>query len=219
MFDERYQRMIGHLLWQFQDKKVIEAIIYAIHGELAELDKVHEDLRERRWIDTGEGVQLDNIGVLIDRSRNISNVIALPFFGFKFQNNSQTFGKARFRNSGESYLADTTLNDEEYRKILWAKVFKNSSLSTAEDTIQILKKVIDVDKVILRETGNANMSISLSRLLSDYEILLLKAVDLFIKYAGVGIRYISMHSNKRPFAFKNQANAHGFGVGIFSRLL
>lgn len=219
MYSERYERMIRHLLWQFQEKSIIEGILYAIHGEFDELDTAQNDLKERRWIDTGDGIQLDNIGMLIDRQRVVSNAIQLPFFGFKYQNNALTFGKARFRNSGENYLSDTMLNDEEYRKVLWAKVFKNSSLSTAEDTIIIIKKIVNINRIILREVGNAKITISVSRILSDYEISLLKAINLFITEAGVGIRYISMYDTSKPFAFKNQDNAHGFGCGIFSKII
>lgn len=219
MYSERYERMIRHLLWQFQEKSIIEGILYAIHGEFDELDTAQNDLKERRWIDTGNGIQLDNIGMIIDRPRVVSNVIQLPFFGFKYQNNAFTFGKARFRSSGENYLSQTILNDEEYRKLLWAKVFKNSSLSTAEDTISIINRIIEVDNVILREIGNAKITISLSRILSEYEIALLKAVNLFIIFAGVGIKYISMHDNSKPFGFKNQLKAHGFGAGIFARTI
>lgn len=215
---ERFERMLSHLLGQYENKPIIEAILYAIYAEFDDIDKAFNDLKYNRWIDTGEGVQLDGIGDIVVRSRIIENVISVPFFGFKHQAGILGFGQARFRSSGESYMSSTTLLDDEYRKILWLKVFKNHTLSTTEDTISAFKKLLNANRVILREIGNAKMVISVDRVLTDYEVAFLRAVDLTIYMAGVGIKYLNSFNEKAFFGFKNQRNAKGFGVGSFARI-
>lgn len=215
--EERYQRMLSRVLAQYQNTPILDAILYAIYGELDEVEKVQHDLKYKRWINTGEGVQLDGIGEIVDRSRIIENVVSVPFFGFKYQYGTQGFGQARFRGSGESYMSSTTLLDEEYRKILWLKVFKNRTNSTTEETISAFKKLLNANRVILREIPNAKMAISIDRVLTAYEIAFLKSVSLTIYTGGVGIKYLNAFNGVSFFGFKHQRNAKTFGVGSFAR--
>ena len=100
-------RMKEHLLAQFADKPVIYAELEALGAELDLLHQTMLDLKEKRWIDTGEGVQLDNIGTIVNQSRHIDNAIQIEFFGFAEQANTKTFDIGRFRNDDDM--------DEKYR--------------------------------------------------------------------------------------------------------
>lgn len=60
-------RMKDHLIAQFADKPVIYAELDALGAELDLLRQAFTDLREKRWIDTGEGMQLNGIGTIVDR--------------------------------------------------------------------------------------------------------------------------------------------------------
>lgn len=219
MFDEeRYKNMISRLLAQFSNKEVIRAIIYAIHGELDELAKVFDDLQHRRWIDTGEGVQLDRIGELIGRPRKIDGSIPVAFFGFKYQPSGRGFRQARFRATGESYLTSSELLDNEYRRVLWLKVFKNTTNSTAEHTITAFKRLVDCERVVIRELGNAKMTVSVGRALSDSELLFIRAINLSVYTGGVGIKYLNTFNNGSYFGFRHQQDAKGFGVGALAHV-
>lgn len=219
MFDElRYKRMIGHLLAQFDNKEVLEAIIYAVFAEIDELAKAFDDLQRRRWIDTGEGVQLDKIGEIIDRPRKIDGTIPLSFFGFKYQPSGKGFRQARFRSAGEGYLTSSDLLDDEYRRVLWLKVFKNTTNSTAEHTIAAFKRLLDCNRVIIHELGNAKMSVAVDRALSDVELLFIQAINLSIYTGGVGIRYLNTFNGPAYFGFRGQKAAKGFGIGSFARV-
>ena len=81
-------RMRQHLISQFQwevidskiygDKPVLRAILTALGAEMDELNQAVNDIENKRWIDTAEGVQLDGIGEIVDRSRQIDKAIAIP---------------------------------------------------------------------------------------------------------------------------------------------
>ena len=104
--------MINHLLMQFSKSPNMHIFLNALGAELDELNQAFEDLKNKRWIDTGSGVQLDNIGVLIDRSRVIEGSIQLEFFAFYDQPNAQTFGVGRFRDTtAVPYTASSSLDD------------------------------------------------------------------------------------------------------------
>ncbi len=117
------ERMINHLIMQFSKSVNMQAFLIALGDELEELNKALDDLKNKRWIDTGSGIQLDNIGVLIDRSRYIAGAIQLEFFGFLDQPNTLTFGIGRFRDTtAVPYTASSVLDDVTYRPVLWHTV-------------------------------------------------------------------------------------------------
>jgi hypothetical protein len=182
-----------------------------------ELNQAVNDLKNKRWIDTAEGVQLDGIGEIVDRDRQIDEAIAIKVFGFYGQPNVAGFGQARFRGANESNLASYILEDTEYRLVLALKAMKNNSRATAEDTIKSLNYVFGAPYIVLQEVGNANLIIGIAKRLTDNEIMLSQAVDLIVKAGGVGIKYKS-YFPVGYFGFLGQPNAAGFGSGSFARI-
>lgn len=220
-------RMRQHLISQFQweiidskiygDKPVLRAILSALGAEMDELNQAVNDLKNKRWIDTAEGVQLDGIGEIVDRNRQIDKAIAIKVFGFYGQPNIAGFGGARFRGTNESSLSTYVLNDAEYGLVLALKAMKNNSRATAEDTIKSLKYIYNVPTISFEEVGNANVIVGIGKVLSDNEKLLANAADLVIRAGGVGLKYKSYYPAVY-FGFLSQPNARGFGVGSFAHI-
>lgn len=208
--------MEAHLIGQFEGKKIFSAILSALGEEMDELDAVFIALRDKRWIDTGEGVQLDGIGQIVGQDRQIDKAIAVPFFGFQGQIGTVGFEQARFRDLNENWLASYNLADPEYRPVLWAKVAKNIANGTAEDTISSLKFIFSAPYVVLEEIGNAKIAIGIGRRLLHSDIILADAVDLMIRAGGVGIKWREHFSYNLYFGFLGQPNAKGFEVGSFA---
>ena len=209
------ERMINHLIMQFSKSVNMQAFLTALGEELDELATALDDLQNKRWIDTGSGVQLDNIGVLIDRSRNIAGAIQLEFFGFYDQPNIQTFGIGRFRDTTAiSYIASSVLDDEAYRPVLWHKVSKDTTDGTTESTIESLKFIFDAPFIVLQEKGNAKFDVGVGRELTDNDITLARAINLFIKAGGVGVD-LKYQIPQKYFGFRGEPNAYGFEVGSF----
>ena len=209
------ERMINHLIMQFSKSVNMQAFLTALGDELDELNQALDDLQNKRWIDTGSGVQLDNIGVLIDRSRQVAGAIQLEFFGFIDQPNIQTFGIGRFRDTtAVPYTASSVLDDEAYRPVLWHKVSKDTTDGTTESTIESLKFIFNAPFVIIEEKGNAKFDIGIGRELSDNDITLARAINLFIKAGGVGVD-LKYQLPQKYFGFRGEPNAYGFEEGSF----
>lgn len=211
--------MQEHLIMQFKDKPNLSALLSAIGGELDALLQVFDDLEQRRWIDTGEGVQLDGIGTIVDQGRIIPKAIPVPFFAFVDQPNALAFGIGRFRDSGEAWLSSAKLNDPEYRLMLWAKVAKNTSIGTTEDTIQSLKFVFKAPIVYIFEVGNAKFVVGIGRSLTAAEVVMAKALDLTVRAGGVGILWQTHFNYDSYFGFYGQRNAKGFDIGAFADVI
>ena len=210
----RSESMISHLLMQFSKSVNMQIFLNALGAELDELTQALDDLQNKRWIDTGSGVQLDNIGVLIDRSRQIAGSIQLEFFAFFDQPNALPFNVGRFRDTpAVPYTATSTLDDETYRPVLWHKVSKDTTTGTTESTIESVKFIYDAPFVTLTELGNAKIGIGVGRELTDNDIVLARALDLFIRAGGVGLDFAEEIPDPF-FGFLGQGNVQGFDVGI-----
>ena len=215
----RADSMISHLLMQFSQSVNMHIFLNALGAELDELTQALNDLQEKRWIDTGSGVQLDNIGVLIDRSREIAGSIQLEFFAFYDQPNALSFGVGRFRDTpAVPYLATSTLDDETYRPVLWHKVSKDTTTGTTESTIESTKFIFSAPFVTLTELGNAKIAIGVGRELTDNDVVLARALDLFIRAGGVGLVFVEEIPDPY-FGFVDQVDAKGFDVGILPTLI
>ena len=210
----RSESMISHLLMQFSQSVNMHIFLDALGQELDELTQALEDLQNKRWIDTGSGVQLDNIGVLIDRSREIAGSIQLEFFAFFDQPNALPFGVGRFRDTpAVEYTATSILDDETYRPVLWHKVSKNTTQGTAESTIASAKFVYNAHYITLTELGNAKIGIGIGRELTDNDVVLARALDLTIRAGGVGLDFVE-EIPEDFFGFVDQQGVKGFEVGI-----
>ena len=215
----RIERMRGHLLAQFVDKPIIDALLKSVSEELNILYSAITAVKEKRWIDTGEGVQLDGIGRIVDRGRAVDKAVTETFFGFAGQTGIDTFGKARFRGISDEYLLSVKLNDDVYRRILWAKVFYDNSNGTIPDILKSARKILNTENISLSEIGNANFYLIIGVNLSESQILLMKSLNLIVKGGGIGIKYIITYNDNNYFGFKNQPNAKGFGIGEFARIV
>lgn len=207
--------MQNHLISQFQGKKVIRSLLDVWGNDMDELEKVFLDLKNKRWIDSGDGVQLDGVGEIVVQSRQISEAVQLSFFGFEGQPNALTFSEGRFRETNETHLQTVNLADPEYRTVLWAKVSKNTSFGYGDDTIRSLKFIFNA-KIVLHEMGNAKIAVAIGRRLTPNEITMANAIDLLVRAGGVGIAYLSMFEYDNYFGFLGQQNAKGFDTGAFA---
>ena len=206
--------MISHLLMQFSQAVNMHIFLDALGQELDELTKALDDLQNKRWIDTGSGVQLDNIGVLIDRSRQIAGSIQLEFFAFYDQPNALSFDVGRFRDTPSvPYTATSTLDDETYRPVLWQKVAKDTTNGTTESTIESTKFIYSAPYVTLTELGTAKIGIGIGRELTDNDVVLARALDLFIRAGGVGLDFVTEIPDDY-FGFVDQPYVKGFDIGI-----
>lgn len=213
---DRAASMAGHLIGQFSGKPVFAAFLASIGGELDELDQALADLRYKRWIDTGEGVQLDGIGELVNQSRQVADAVTIPFFAFEGQPNAQGFEVGRFRDDWEGWLTSVNLGDPEYRMVLRAKIRKDTSPGTTEDTIASLRFIFDADRVVIRDCGNAKMAAAIGRRLNENELSVARALDLFVRAGGVGIVDASHFDANNYFGFYGQKDAKGFETGTFA---
>lgn len=210
---------VSRLATQYKESINLINYIKALLTEADTLEEVFQDLLEKRWIDTAEGVNLDIIGVIVGQSRGVADADAFEYFGFLPNVIAKSFGKfgdpligARFRSFGEPIVGVRFLSDNEYRAFIRARILRNYTKSTPEDIIAQIKFVFDIDLVLLTE-GTTSYSISLSKLLSNSEKFLLQN-DIIPKTAGVSVSYVVEFDNENFFGFLGIPGAKGFGTHV-----
>lgn len=132
-------------------------------------------------IDKSKGKNLDVIGRLIGEERTLVNFIDRSYFGFLGARLSEAYDVgywySLYRNK---YGTLRTLTDEEYRRVLKARVVKNSSDSSRESFLEILNIL-----------SNNNFSVITESL--DNSAILVEIED----YDGLVSYYLSKYKSDR----------------------
>ena len=100
-------------------------------------------------VDLAEKYQLDFIGGLVGQPRLLVGFNTEPYFGFKNSYQGETFGSSDLEFVGgywnsRSYFNTATsrvLNDDEYRRIIKARVIFNQSNCTCNDLLEVINLV------------------------------------------------------------------------------
>lgn len=127
---------------QFQDKDIFKRYLKLLKLGVQETLSVARDLMQKRDIDSATGAQLDIIGEIVGQPRTLINTDLYPFFGFEGDLVANSFGTYYNNQIGGYWYSyggkiggDVTLNDEQYRLIIKAKIIKNNAKGTNEDYI------------------------------------------------------------------------------------
>jgi len=209
----------SHFLAQHEGKPYTEAFVTAFYPPLVELDVTQNELYTKRWIDTAEGVQLDGVGSIVGKTREIPNSVYLPFFGFISQPAGRAFGVARMRFDRDPYAVSGFLGDIEYRVAIYTKIALNNSHGTAEDIMRIVNDVLGITKSTVIDIGNANANLLVNDLTITYADYRASIIDEIIPRAGGVQIWPYLFDLTKTFGFSNQLIYFGFGVGILARLI
>lgn len=98
---------------------------------------------------------------------------------------AQLDGIGRIVDEARRMSDGSDLDDTLYRKILKAKILKDTSPGTPEDTITAFKTIFPDDKITLSEIGNAKMSVAIGRFYTRHELMLIRDTGLIIRPGGV----------------------------------
>lgn len=206
----------GHWLAQFGNSKRLESLVKALLKPAEGIQGALRGLFLDRWLDTAEGKQLDGIGEIVGLSRVLDDSLYVQFFGFAGQPGVAGFGQARMRRRHERAVAgSTTLQDYEYRKLLYWKIALNNGRGTAPEIAAALKPIFDVSRVIVQDAGNAKIRIWVSKVPGPGDALMGNPYRWVPQAAGVGVQIIT-GSTEIPFGFREQG-FYGFGVGVMAR--
>lgn len=211
----------GRVTEQFKDKPIFERYLRLLISEQTELLTEMQKLMQLRSIDTAYGVQLDIIGEIVGRPRGLLTADEYKFFGFIGDPLSGTLGSSYdasagspFYSLGQSTAGARVPSDEEYRLLIKAKIIKNTTKSTVEDTIRAFKFLFNTGTVTIDEYAPAKVRLGIGKILTPTEKGLLFEFTgtggILPKTVGVNYEFIEFTST-RVFATLGFPSAYGAG--------
>lgn len=157
------ERLRADLAEQFKDKPVIDALNEAIGEQLNDLRRFFEDLKGKRGLYTAQGKQLDGIGDIVVLDRTQAGELAC------------------IKESVH------VLDDDEYRKYLIYKIWKNANNCTYEDILRSFRMFWDNPMYYSEFPEHpATMFFYTDQLSSSDDVRKLLTAP-YVKAAGVGI--------------------------------
>lgn len=202
---------------QFKESTNLISYIKALLYEANTLEQVIQDILDKRWIDTAEGVNLDIIGAIVGQPRIIIGAELFGYFGFAVNAESGPFGSSgdpslgdRFRSRSEPTNGNRELSDSEYRVWIRARISKNRTSSTPEDVINQIAFILEAEQVIFID-GNTEYQVSVGKILSSDEKSILLNTDIIPKTAGVRANYLTQYDFEDFFSFQGIPGSSGFG--------
>lgn len=185
----------GEIAWsnwtaQFSQSATLRAVVLSLMHPMNGVQGAIKQLRDDRWLETAEGAQLDGIGDILGRPRQITNTRAIWHFGFEGQAYVGGFGSYPFyRAGGGLYTGGKTLNDDDYRLLLRWKILIDSSYGTIPQIEESLRVLFDVDRIAVEDLGNARIRVHIGRQPTEEDSFLGNPVQWIAKAAGVAVEF------------------------------
>lgn len=182
------------------------------------------DLAQMRSLDTATGAQLDIIGEIVGQPRELVEADLFSYFGFQGALNAASFGEigspvgGMFYNLGDNLGGNISLNDEQYRMFIRAKIFKNSFTSTPEEFITAVNQIFQTTSTYISVDGGGHAVVFFGRELTSFERVLINyifsgeqyPVRLIPKTIGVSLEFGTFRAGEY-FGFQGAPGAKGFG--------
>lgn len=175
-FDEETQQT---LITQYQNSETLRALLQVFTDELQETEFVMQDLLNKRLLDDAVGDQLDIIGNIVGQQRFKILTDTEGYFGFVdlywlgYIGFHDIDGGLWMPTSGPQY---TDLTDDQYRRFIRAKIFKNQSKFSLPEMELLAQYVMDDPGAFAMEPFPLVTNICFTKELADWEIALLATV-------------------------------------------
>jgi hypothetical protein len=210
---------------QFVEKPIFDNYLQILINGQYEIELAIQQVMQLRSIDTAFGAQLDNIGEIVGQPRELLEADLYEYFGFQGATNAQSFGTTTdpvvgglFYDFGTPFGGNVLLDDNTYRLFIKAKIFKNTTTSTAEEFIKVINLLFVTPISLLTTEGDASVTLLFGRPLTNFERALLNYVSysqgfpsrLIPKTVGVRINYGEFQAGNY-FGFQGAPGAKGFG--------
>lgn len=154
----RVNLAVSRILNQLSASTRYVQFLTSLVTRLEEVDDLLADLATLRWIDTAEGVWLDNVGAIVGIPRFYGENLG-PFFTYKAAypgTDDPTLAYSGLPGPAtggryQSYYgldSDTLIGDDEYRRWVKAKAKATGTAGTIQDIYTFIKDALLLESVV-----------------------------------------------------------------------
>jgi len=206
---------LKRLVFQFKGSEKFEEFITAFLTQFEELSEINSDLELLRYLETSFGVQLDGIGEIVGLERPLKIVSKAGLFGFLLDTKAKGFGDINNFDIGGNFWDGINeyvlIGDDLYRLLIRAKIIKNQTAMTVDDTTRLISFMFGGVEVRYFLLVNLAPRYDIGKILDPFEESLLP--DLPVLIAMGEIEYYSSYSDVSPFVFEGDVSPLGQGFG------
>lgn len=201
------------LIYQYAKKPKAVATIDAIVGEC---DRVIENLTDllNQWdIDQARGFSLDIIGRRVGVSRTLPAFVSKGYLGYLGSLQGKPWGEGIWYRQGDSTGSSISLNDNDYRFLIRAKIFKNFQDGTLDYVMNAMQQVLSAE-VNIEDNYDMTATVYLPlTALNPLQSHMIQVMDILPRPMGVMYTYIN--ASGKEFGFDGFFNSYGFNEGSF----
>lgn len=167
------------------------ATLRAVLQPLVDQKAFLESMPQQFDLDRAVGVQLDQVGIWIGRSRFINTPITGVFFSWDIP--GLGWEQGTWQGTFDPSEGITSLDDETYRQLLYAKVAANEWDSSIDGIVKILGELFGTHGVTVQVLDNQDMTMTVNVIGVITSLVfrsLLTGGYIPIKPVGVNIQYL-----------------------------
>lgn len=203
---------LNRLANQFKGSNKFNGFISAFLEEYQEIDASNIQLLNERYLDSAVGAQLDGIGEIVGVQRQKESIDIIGAFGFDGDDTARGFtdlfnldlgGNFRKLDEGEQLIGD-----DLYRIVIRAKIIKNQTAMTVDDTTRLISFMFGGVEVRYFLFENLKPIYAIGKIISPLESFLLSEIPILIGLSDV--TYYVSH-NEGAFSFDGDISGLGFG--------
>ena len=215
MSDDAIIKGLSRLAYQFETSEKFRDFITSFLSEFQELNISGLQLLNERYLDTAIGLQLDGIGEIVGLPRPGKPVDQAGVFGFLDDQTALGFGTILDLNAGGNFVSiydvgsTTPIGDNLYRLLIRAKIIKNQTAMTVDDTLRLISFTYGGISVRYVLAGNLHPTYDIGRILDQFEASLVEDFPILIGIENVEYH---MHSETTPFGFDGDDESLGFST-------
>lgn len=148
---------------QFKDDSVFDALVQTLIEFKMKSQEFYIDFADKVLsIEKAKGKNLDLIGSIVGQSRVLIDYYTKPYFGFYGNPQAEPLDVGLWYSiSGGTGGDSRTLSDEEYRRIIKARIIANSTYCSRADFIAIIKLITDNADFKLEVLSHGNILLTL----------------------------------------------------------
>lgn len=210
----------GKITNQHADKPKYMAMVEGIAQCFVDTNEVAAGLPEDFDLDSAEDAQLDDVGLWVGISRNISTPLTNVYFAL--DTDGLGFDQGAWKGPFDPDSGITTLDNETYRTLLKAKIGANRWDGTLEQSKEILDSVFSGDsQVFIQDSQDMTITIGVAgKAPSAIELALLTGGYIPIKPQSVGVLYYIAPTTDGPLFGFDVANQYvaGFDQGSWGKV-
>ncbi len=203
---------LNRLAYQFSDSLKFKGFLSSFLEEYQEIDAANIQLLNERYLDTAIGAQLDGIGEIVGIARPKESIDIIGAFGFDGDDTARGFtdfcdlelgGNFRKLDEGEQLIGD-----DLYRVIIRAKIIKNQTAMTVDDTTRLISFMFGGVEVRYFLFENLKPVYAIGKIISPLESFLLDNIPILI---GIGDVTYFVSYNEDAFSFAGDISGLGLG--------